>query len=50
MNLSSEKVGGVLISFIYERTIDSLSIVYPCVVIDMSITDDETNTIDLQIK
>ena len=40
-NLSSEKLGGVPISFIYEKTIDSLSIVYHRVAIDMSITDDE---------
>ena len=48
-NLSSEKVGGVHISFIYEKTIDSLSMVYPHVVIDMSITDDEKSIIDLTI-
>ena len=46
-NLSSEKLGGLFVSFIYEKIIDSLSIIYPVFFIDMSITDDEKNIIDL---
>ena len=40
-NLSSEKLGGVSISFIHEKKIDFVSMVYHYVVIDMFITDDE---------
>ena len=46
-NLSSEKLGSVTISFIYEKEIDSLSMVYHRFVIDMSITDGEQSIIDL---
>ena len=49
-NLSSKNLGGVPISFIYEKTIDSLSMVYHRVAIDMPITDDEkTLSISLQL-
>ena len=40
-NLSSDKLGGMSISFIHEKKIDYLSMVYHRVSIDMSITDDE---------
>ena len=45
-NLSNEKLGAVPVSFIYEKIIDSLSIIYHRVVIDMSITDDEKMILD----
>ena len=46
-NLSSEKVIGVPISFIYEKIVNFLSMVYHWVAIDMSITDDGKSIIDL---
>ena len=45
--ISSEKVGGAPISFQYPNIIDSLSMLYNHIFIDMSITNDELCISDL---